>query len=241
MLDILLFIVLPYLTLFVLIFGTIYRYRKQGFSVSSLSSEFLEGKKLFWGSQPFHWGLMFLFFGHLTAFLTPQWVLVWNREPLRLMILEVSAFAFGLAVLMGLIVLIYRRITTDRIRMVTSKMDILLYLVLLAQIITGLLIAYGDRWGSSWFAAVLTPYLWSIFKLSPDITAISAMPWTIKTHIIGAYVLILLIPFTRLMHMLVYPIPYIWRPYQVVMWYWNRRKIRDPKTATEGNVKPLNN
>lgn len=240
MLDTLLFITLPYLSLFVVIFGTIYRYRTKGFSVSSLSSEFLEGKKLFWGSQPFHWGLLFLFFGHLTAFLIPGGVLAWNSEPLRLMILEISAFAFGLAVLFGLIALIFRRITTSRVRVVTSSMDIALYLVLLLQVITGLLIAYGERWGSSWFAAVLTPYIWSILTFNPDIVAVSAMSLTVKTHIVGAYTIILLIPFTRLMHILVYPLPYLWRPYQVVMWYWDRRKIRD-SSAVLKKARPQNN
>ena len=240
MLDTLLFTVLPYLALFVVIFGTIYRYRTKGFSVSSLSSEFLEGNKLFLCSKQFHCGLMFLFFGHLIAFLIPGSVLAWNSEPLRLMILEVSGFVFGLAVLVGLIALIYRRITTDRIREVTSKMDVALYLVLLLQVVTGLLIAYGERWGSSWFAAVLTPYLWSVLEFRPDITAVSAMPWTIKTHIAGGYLLILIIPFTRLMQMLDYPLHYIRRPYQVVMWYWNRKTIRNPDTSRR-KVKPTNN
>lgn len=241
MLDTFLFITLPYFALFSLIVGTIYRYRSKGFTVSSLSSEFLEGKTLFWGSQPFHWGLMFLFFGHLIAFLIPRGVQTWNSVPLRLMILEVTGFVFGLAVLIGLIALVYRRITTDRIRVVTSEMDIALYLILLTQVITGLLIAYNSRWGSSWFAAVLTPYLWSVLAFSPDITAVSAMPWTIKTHITGAFLLILMIPFTRLMHILVYPIPYIWRPYQVVMWYWDRLKIRDAKSGYKPTVRPKNN
>lgn len=240
MLNTFLFQILPYLALFVMVFGSIYRYRNQGFSVSSLSSEFLEARTLFWGTQPFHWGLMFLFFGHLAAFLIPHGVLAWNSEPLRLLILEISAFSFGLATLFGLCSFIYRRMGNARIRVVTSKMDIVLYIILLVQIISGLWIAYSIRWGSSWFSSVLTPYLWSIFKLSPDITAVSAMPWIVKTHIASAFVLVLIIPFTRLMHLLVAPIPYLWRPYQVVMWYWDREAIRDPDVSQK-NIKPTNN
>lgn len=236
-----LFIVLPYLALAFLIIGSIYRYRNQGFTVSSLSSEFLEGRQLFWGSQPFHWGLLFLFFGHLIAFLTPAEVLAWNSQPVRLLILEISAFSFGIAVLFGLCSLVHRRITNARIRTVTSKMDIFLLLILLLQVVTGLYTAYFYRWGSSWFAAVLTPYLWSIFKLSPDMAAVEAMPWMIKLHIAGAFTLILIIPFTRLMHFLVYPFPYIWRPYQVVMWYWNRKTVRDPDFVNKKKVPSKNN
>jgi len=240
-LNIFLFIVLPYLAIAILLLGSIYRYRTNGFTVSSLSSEFLEGRTLFWGSQPFHWGLMVLFFGHLIAFLLPKSVLAWNSEPLRLIILEISGFAFGLTVLFGLCALIYRRFSNTRIRAVTSKMDVFLLALLLLQAVTGLLIAYGSRWGSSWFAAVLTPYLWSIFSLTPDISAVSQANWVIKTHIAGAFVLFLIIPFTRLIHLLVYPLPYLWRPYQVVMWYWNRKTIRDPDYPNKEKIKPMNN
>jgi len=240
-LEYFLLVVLPYLALAGFLFGTIYRYRTQKFSISSLSSEFLEGRKLFWGSQPFHWGILFLFFGHLTALLIPQSVMAWNGHPVRLLILEVTAFSFGLAVLFGLCALIYRRITNARIRTVTSTADILLYALLLLQVITGLYIAYFYRWGSSWFAGVLTPYLASIFKLNPEASAVMAMPWWIKLHIAGAFLMVLLVPFTRLMHILLPPLAYLWRPYQKVMWYWDRRTIRDPDFINKKHVKPRNN
>ncbi|KXK34849.1 MAG: nitrate reductase, gamma subunit [Chlorobi bacterium OLB6] len=153
MTNYLLFAVLPYVSLAVFLIGSIYRYRRKGFSVSSISSQFLEGRELFWASQPFHWGLMIVFFGHLTAFLIPKTVLAWNGDPVRLIILEVSAFSFGLASLIGLLLLIYRRITTRRLHVVTSPMDIVVYIILLTQLVTGVLVAYFDRWGSSWFAA----------------------------------------------------------------------------------------
>ncbi|MEZ5109816.1 MAG: respiratory nitrate reductase subunit gamma [Bacteroidia bacterium] len=75
MTNFLLFVVLPYAALAVFLIGSIYRYINKGFSVSSISSQFLEGRKLFWASQPFHWGLFFLFFGHLIAFLFPRAVI----------------------------------------------------------------------------------------------------------------------------------------------------------------------
>src|SRR5690606_16058937 len=154
------FVVLPYLALLSLLLGSIYRYRWSGFQVSSLSSQFLESKQLYFGSRPFHWGLIFLFFGHLTAFLVPRSVLAWNRVPVRLHILEVTAFAFGLMVLVGLILLVLRRIKTKRLHVVTTWMDIFVYSLLLVQVVTGLWTAYFFRWGSSWFAMVLTPYLY---------------------------------------------------------------------------------
>lgn len=239
-LNILLLIVLPYLALLVFLFGSIYRYRNNGFKVTSISSQFLEGKKLFWGSIPFHYGIGITFLGHLLAFLFPSGIIAWNGEPWRLLLLEFTGFAFGLSAVVGMVGLIFRRLTNSRIRVVTSKMDGVVLSLLLVQLVLGVLVAYYQRWGSSWFAATLTPYLWSIFKLNPQISAVSAMPWLIKSHIIGAYLIILLIPFSRLMHILVLPLGYLWRPFQVVIWYWNRSRIRNPKAPLQ-KVPPKNN
>jgi nitrate reductase gamma subunit len=234
MLNYILFSVFPYMTLVVFLIGTVYRYRARGFQVSSLSSQFLERKKLFWGSQPFHWGLLVLFFGHLIAFLFPASVLAWNGDPVRLMILEVSSFAFGLSAILGLALLIRRRLGSDKVQVVTNKMDMLVYTTLIVQIISGLGVAYFERWGSSWFAAVLTPYLRSVFAFNPDIAAVTAMPWIIQVHIVSAFFIIAIIPFTRFMHFLVAPIDYIWRGYQLVIWNWGRKSIRNSTTYQYG-------
>lgn len=239
MLNTLVFAALPYAAIGVFIVGSIIRYRNRGFQVSSLSTQFLEGKKLFWGSQPFHWGIMFLFFGHLIAFLFPRSLILWNGSPIRLLIIETSAFIFGLSALIGLILLISRRFSSKRLTVTANKMDMLVYATLLLQIGTGLGIAFFERWGSTWFAAVLTPYLRSLFVFSPEIEAVSAMPWLTQVHIVSAFFIIAIIPFTRFMHFLVVPIAYIWRSYQVVIWNWNRSMIRNSKRHTFGR-KPRN-
>ena len=102
---------------------------------------------------------------------------------------------------------------------------------MLAQVILGLWIALGYRWGASWFAADLSPYLWSLVKLSPETGAVFALPWVIRLHVVGAFLIVLLIPFTRLAHVLVAPLHYLVRPYQQVIWNWDRRAVRDPGTA----------
>lgn len=228
----LMFMILPYVAFGIFLVGSIYRYMNRGFQVSSLSTQFLEGKKLFWGSQPFHWGLLVLFVGHLTAFLFPRAILAWNGEPVRLLILEVSSFVFGLLALLGLILLIKRRLSTRMLLVVTNKMDMVVYTILFTQILSGLGVAFFVRWGSSWFSSVLTPYLRSIFSFNPDINAVAEMPWLIQVHIISAFLLIAIIPFTRFMHFLVAPFDYIWRKYQVVIWNWSPKHIR---TSTRYN------
>ncbi len=225
------FIALPYIAFVVFLIGTISRYRLEKFKVSSLSSQFLEGKKLFWGSIPFHWGLLVLFFGHLVAFFIPKSIILWNSEPLRLLFLEITSFIAAICVFIGLILLFIRRLTNDRLKMVTTKMDVFIMLLLLFQIFSGMYTAVFIRWGSTWFASVMSPYLKSLFTFTPDIASVSAMPILFKLHVIGAFLIILMIPFTRLVHFLVYPLNYLWKPYQQVIWNWNKRKVRSPKTA----------
>jgi nitrate reductase gamma subunit len=216
------FVLLPYLAIISLIIGSIYRYRFHGFQISSLSSQLLENKLLFFGNRPFHWGIILLFFGHLIAFLIPSAVLAWNEKPVRLYILEISAFSFGVLSLIGLVILIIRRIQVKRIHIVTTRMDIFVYVILSVMVITGLYTAFFLRWGSSWFAQVLTPYLRSIFTFNPDTTAVTALPFIARVHVISAFVLIGMIPYTRFIHFLVYPFSYLWREYQLVV--WNKKK-----------------
>lgn len=224
------FIGLPYIAFVVFLIGTITRYKTQKFKVSSLSSQFLESNKLFWGSVPFHWGILVLFFGHLITFLIPKSIVVWNSHPLRLLFLEITSFVFAICVFVGLIILFMRRITDDRVRIMTTKMDIFIGLLLLFEIFSGMYTAVFFRWGSSWFATVMSPYLKSIFTFTPDIAAVSVMPVMFRLHVIVAFLIILMVPFTRLVHFLVYPLNYLWKPYQQVIWNWNKRKVRSPKT-----------
>ena len=240
MLDTFMFVAFPYVAMIVLVVGVAYRYFQKGFQVSSLSSQFLEGKKLFWGVVPFHIGMLVVLAGHLIAFLVPQATLAWNGDPVRLIILEVTAFIFGLLVLVGLVGLLMRRLTNTRVRAVTSKMDIFIEVLLLAQVVLGCWIALGFRWGSSWFAADLTPYLQSLFVLQPETSAVFELPWLIKLHIFGAFLIMFMVPFTRLVHFVVAPLHYITRPYQQVIWNWNKDKIRDPATAWS-EKRPKNN
>ncbi len=225
-----LFVALPYLALAVFLIGTIYRYRFTKFKITSLSSEFLETRGLFWGSVPFHYGLLILFVGHLIGFLFPGNVLAWNNQPVRLLILEISAFAFGISAFVGLIGLFLRRTTNPRVKVVTSGMDLVIEILLIIQIFLGLWVAISYRWGSSWFASVMAPYLKSIFYLNPDITLVTSMPVVIKLHIALAFVIILLVPFTRLVHFLVPPVSYLWRPFQKVIWRWDRKSIRSSRS-----------
>lgn len=235
-----LLIALPYLAVVLCVVGCIYRYRATGFSFSSLSSQFLDSERLFFGSMLFHWSVLVVLVGHLLAFLFPGWVLSLNSNQTNLVIAEMLGFVFGLGALLGLVWLFIRRIGNERVQMVTNRMDIVIELLIIVQLALGCWIAYSYRWGSSWFASDLTPYLWSLFKFNPQIAGVVDMPWAVIIHIAFAFVILALIPFSRLVHFLVAPFTYITRPYQQVIWNWDRKRIRDSKTAWS-DARPKNN
>lgn len=240
MIDLFLLIGLPYAAIFIFLIGTFLRYRFYGYSVTSHSSQFLESDKLFWGSRLFHSGIVVLLLGHIIGFLVPKSVLLVTSIPFWLMAIEITAFAFGLLAFAGIVLLIKRRIQVKRLHMVTSKMDLVVYIIILTQVLTGIFVAYFHRWGINWYALSMVPYLRSLLIFMPDQTVIASMPWLIKIHTISAFVFIGLIPFTRLMHFLVYPVAYLWRSYQLVIWNRDQKAMRISKNTREG-VKPVNN
>jgi len=218
-LDVFLFGALPYVAMTVFFIVTIQRYRQDSFTYSSLSSQFLENRQHFWSLVPFHYGLLVVLAGHVVAFLIPRSILAWNARPMRLYVLEVTALICGILTVVGLIMALTRRFRSNKVRGVTTMSDWVLFAILLFQVTTGVLMAVFVGWGSSWFAAAVAPYLWSLVKLQPEINFVIGMPWLVKLHIVSAWVLIGFFPFTRLVHVLVVPNQYLWRRMQVVRWY----------------------
>lgn len=224
--DKLLFGVLPYVLLAVGIVGAIYRYNSNRFTWSTQSSQFLENRTLFFGSFPWHYGILTILLAHFIGFLVPSSILAWNSIPLRLYIFELSGLALGFLALFGLLALSYRRLTNSRAKAVTTGWDALLLIILLIQVLTGLSNAILYRWGSNWYAATAVPWMWSVLSLNPNAEYVANLPLLTKVHIFNAMILVALIPFTRLVHFFVINIyKYLVRPYQVVRWY-----SRNPKT-----------
>lgn len=218
MFDLVLFAIMPYVSLMLFFVITIQRYRQRKFSYSSLSSQFLENKMHFWGSVPFHYGILFVLAGHALGILMPSAILAWNAAPLRLFILETTGLAMAILALVGLINIVIRRQANTKARRVTSLSDWILYFFLGVQIVSGIAVAIGHGWGSSWFAASVTPWFWTLMSLQPDVSYIANLHWVIQLHIINAFLLVGFFPFTRLVHVLVVPNHYLWRKTQVVIW-----------------------
>ena len=218
----LLYVAWPYLAIAIALTGTIYRFAANRFSWSSQSAEFLENKTLFFGSVPWHYGILVVLFGHFLALIIPQSIVAWNADPVRLYILELVGLAFGLLALIGLLVLAFRRFTDARVKKVSTTADVILILVLLIQVVLGVVTAIFYRWGSNWLAGSLSTWMWDLILLRPNAALVASLPVVVQLHIINAFVIIAIIPFTRLVHILamIGPFKYLFgRPYQLVRWY----------------------
>lgn len=220
MVDTFLFGGMPYIFIMIAIVGTIWRYSSNRYSWSSQSSQFVENKTLFFGSFPWHYGIITILLGHILGLIVPRALLLWNSVPVRLYILELTALALAFLALFGLLAFIYRRLTNTRVKALTSSWDVLLLIVLIIQVVTGILNAIMYRWGSNWYAGAAVPWIWSVFRLNPNVDFVANLPLITKVHIFNAMIFIGLIPFTRLVHFIVInPYKYLVRPYQVVRWY----------------------
>lgn len=224
MLDTVLFVAYPYVAVILAVLVGTYRYFNDRFSYSSLSSQFLENRTLFWGSVPWHYGVIIVLTAHVVALLFPaQWAAL-IAAPARLWLLEVTGLALALMSIVGLGLLILRRIYNRRAFTVTSTMDWILLVVLLTQVVLGFWVALFYRWGSDWFLHTAVPWLVSLAVFQPQIQYVTVLPWVVKLHMLTGFLIIALFPFTRLVHLFTFPITYLWRPYQVVI--WNRRSAR---------------
>jgi nitrate reductase gamma subunit len=215
--DIVLFAVFPYVAVIIAIAGGVYRYRTNRFSYSTLSSQLLENRRLFWGSVPWHYGIVVVLLAHLIGFLIPgMWANLTSSSTV-LYTVELIGFTFGLAALIGLCVLIVRRYTTERILAVTSPMDGVLLLALLVQVAIGFYVSLAYRWGADWYVDTAVPWLISLVSLKPETHYISALPLPVRIHMLNGFVVIALFPFSRLVHLIMFPFWYLWRPYQLVI------------------------
>jgi nitrate reductase gamma subunit len=143
----------------------------------------------------FGYGILVVLAGHFLAFLIPEQVVLWNSEPVRLYVFEVSGLVFALMTLVGLALTVVRCSTNADAR--PRLADWFLYTLLLLGVGSGVYVALFYWPGSSWYAIAAVPYLRSLVKLEPNISFVSAMPVAVKVHVVTAYLLLAFLPFTR--------------------------------------------
>ena len=223
MLDNLLFVVFPYVAVAVAVVGTVYRFLTNQFSFTSLSSQFIESDLQFWGSTLWHYGIIPTLVIHMMGFVFPKLMEALHGTPETLYLAEIAGKILGIMALAGALILLYRRLSQSKIRVVTSPADWVVIALLINQVVLGLWIAFGYRWGATWFVHTVTPWTVSLATFQPAPQFVAALPLVPKLHFLNATLLILLFPFTRLVHMITVPVEYLWRSFQQVI--WTRRKV----------------
>ena len=236
-LDVMVWGALPYLVALVLVAGTIWRYRYDQFGWTTRSSQLYESKLLRIGSPLFHYGLLVVIVGHVMGLLIPKsWTdLVMSQETYHAMALGAGAVA-GLATLTGIALLIYRRRTTGPVFLATTRNDKLMYVVLVAAIVLGLAATFtGDHTPTGEhhnYRETVSVWFRSLLVFQPNVEAMAESTWQFKVHVLIAFALIALIPFSRLVHAFTVPLHYLFRPYVV----YRSRDVAAP-SASRGRVR----
>jgi nitrate reductase gamma subunit len=202
---------LPYASVALCVSGFIHRYRKDGQSITSLSNQSLEADRHFWASVPFHYGILAVLTIHLLCWLLPTVVIWWTASGIRLVALEFVAVSLGLTALVGLGLSTQRGWRVPSIRRLMTSADWVVYALLGIQIVTGILTAVFHPWGTPWLAAAGAPYLRSILLLNPDSGSIINGPLLVRLHVVNGFILVALLPYTKLSHILVLRLSCLWR------------------------------
>lgn len=219
--EILLWVVFPYVTFAVFVVGSIWRYRYDKFGWTTRSSELYEKRLLRLGSPLFHFGLLFVILGHLMGLVIPKsWTeAVGIKEVAYHFVATYMGSIAAVALVAGLLILIYRRRTTGPVFRATTRMDKTMYVFLAASILVGSwatvqtqLLAGGHGYD---YRETISPWFRSLWYLQPQPALMEGVPAAFQLHIVAANLLFILWPFTRLVHAFSAPAPYLFRPYVV--------------------------
>ncbi|MBM3110423.1 respiratory nitrate reductase subunit gamma [Pseudomonas sp. P66] len=218
--NLLAFGVYPYVALAICLLGSWARFDLSQYTWKASSSQMLSSGGMRAASNLFHVGVLFVLAGHFVGLLTPASVYhhVISTENKQLLAMVSGGF-FGLLCLIGLIMLIHRRLTNPRVRATSNTSDILILVVLLAQLVLGLLTivaSTGHMDGS--VMVMLADWAQNTVLLRPVEAAAAIAPVSLvyKLHVFLGLTLFVLFPFTRLVHIVSAPIWYLGRRYQIV-------------------------
>ncbi|WP_040791717.1 respiratory nitrate reductase subunit gamma [Nocardia paucivorans] len=210
---------LPYVAFTSFVLGHIWRYRTDQFGWTTRSSQIYESRLLRLGSPLFHFGMLGVIGGHVIGVLIPRsWTEAVGIGEHVYHLFSVSAGSIaGLAVIVGIGILLYRRITVPSVRRATTRNDRFMYVLLVAALVTGLLNTMGSNllWGTYDYRETVSPWFRSLFTLNPQPELMVGTPWTFQAHGLAVLALIAIWPYTRLVHMFSAPIGYLVRPYVV--------------------------
>ena len=217
----LLFGIYPYIALAVLAVGSVIRYDREPYSWRAGSSQLLRRKQLMIGSVLFHLGVLVIFLGHVGGLLTP--IAIWDAlgvpHGAKQLLAMVAGGVAGVISIIGATLLIHRRFFDARVRAASSFSDNLVILLLWVQLALGLatlpvsaqhLDGHEMVKFMEWAQGIFT-FRAGASDLIRDVAPV------FKLHLFLGLTILLIFPFTRLVHMLSAPVRYVWRSgYQVV-------------------------
>ncbi len=216
-----LFNVYPYICLAVFLMGSLARFDRDQYTWKSDSSQLLRTGQLRWGSNLFHVGILFLLFGHTVGLLTPHFLYEpFITAPQKQLVAIVSGGIAGLVCFVGLTLLLHRRLFDPRIRLTSHRTDLAILVILWVQLSLGLVtlpFSWAHRADAS-AMLVLADWAQRIVTFRPDASALLALDWPFKLHMVLGMTIFLLFPFSRLVHVWsgLASVAYLFRPYQVV-------------------------
>lgn len=229
------FNVYPYICLAVFFMGSLARFDRDQYTWKSDSSQLLRAGQLRWGSNLFHAGILFLFFGHLFGQLTPHWLYeVFVTAPQKQLLAVVAGGVAGLMCFIGLTLLLHRRLFDPRIRLTSHRTDIAILVILWLQLGIGLgtLPSSLHHVSEPTTMLRLASYLQGIATFQPDASLVAGVEWHFQLHMLLGMTIFLLFPFSRLVHVWsgFGTLAYVFRPYQLV----RSRRLSVPAGQNQG-------
>lgn len=218
--NLLFFGIYPYVALLICLVGSWARFDLSQYTWKAGSSQMLSKKGMRVYSNLFHVGVLFILAGHFVGLLTPASVYhhLISTENKQLMAMVSGGF-FGVLCFIGLSGLILRRLTDARVRATGNASDLMILLVLYAQLILGLstIVASTHHMDGS-VMVMLADWAQAIVTLRPlaAAEAIAPVGLVYKLHVGLGLTLFVLFPFTRLVHIVSAPVWYLGRRYQIV-------------------------
>ena len=220
-LETFLFGLYPYICLSVFLLGSLIRFDRDQYTWKSDSSQLLKAGQLRWGSNLFHVGVLFLFFGHFVGMLTPHFV----YEPFitagqkQVLAMTTGGIAGALA-FVGVTILLHRRLSEPRIRATSKTSDIVLLVLLWLQLALGLAsVPLSAQHLDGSVMMLLAEWAQRIVTFRPGAAELLAgVNGVFRAHIFLGMSIFLVFPFTRLAHVWsgFGTVGYLVRPYQVV-------------------------
>ncbi|HEU0196887.1 MAG TPA: respiratory nitrate reductase subunit gamma [Nevskiaceae bacterium] len=218
-----LFGIYPYICLVVLLLGSLIRFDREPYSWKSDSSQTLHNGEMRLGSNLFHYGVIVVILGHLVGFLVPEPLVMWLMSPTQHMLLAmVIGGIAGIIAILGMSILIHRRLYHRRVRANSRRWDIAIVLMLWAQLGLGIAtVPFSAQHMNGLEFETLVHYVQSIvfyFGSGAQAQLLQGMPLVYQLHILLGFTIFLVSPFTRMVHIWsgVGALAYLFRPYQLV-------------------------